>query len=35
MSIGTVAAMVDWVEAHIEDDPELARLASHVGYSEF
>lgn len=35
MSIGTVEAMIDWVETHIEEDPELAKMAKHVGYSEF
>lgn len=35
MSIGTVEAMIDWVETHIEETPELAKMASHVGYSEF
>ncbi len=35
MSIGTVEAMIDWVENHIEEDPELGKMARHVGYSEF
>lgn len=35
MSIGTINDMVNWVEHNIEDEPTLARMAKHVGYSAY
>lgn len=35
MSVRTIEDMIDWVENNIEDDPDLAKMANHVGYSEF
>lgn len=35
MSVRTIEDMIDWVEENIEDEPALAKMANHVGYSEF
>lgn len=35
MSVRTIEDMIDWVEENIEGDPALAKMADHVGYSEF
>ena len=35
MSIKTIAVMLDWVEANLEANPELTKLAAYVGYSSF
>lgn len=35
MSIRTINDMVNWVENNITEEPTLAHMANHVGYSEF
>ena len=33
MSIKTIEAMVNWVEANLEENPTLEEMSDHVGYS--
>ena len=35
MSLRNIEDMIDWVENNIEYDPNLTKMANHVGYSEF
>lgn len=35
VSVKTIEAMIDWVEEHIENEPNLNTMANHVGYSLF
>ena len=35
MSAKTVEDMLQWIEEHIEEDPDLPRMAKFVGYSDF
>ena len=35
MSIKTVDNMVNWIEGNITNNPTLAEMSNHVGYSQF